>query len=80
MKNGPRLPESIVTCINKRDGTLLRVGTASCMIGPAIVDPLHLMVGAGCDDFGVCIYFTLADAARLNVELARLIGDQTERG
>jgi energy-converting hydrogenase Eha subunit E len=79
MKKEPKLPDSIVTCINKRDGTLMKVGTASRMIGPAIVDPLHLMLGAGCDDFGVCIYLTLADAAKLKVELARLIADQTQR-
>jgi hypothetical protein len=38
------------------------------------------MLGAGCDDFGACIYLTLADAAKLKVELVRLIADQTERG
>jgi hypothetical protein len=80
MKNKSNLPLSIVACVNKRDGTVLKVGTASRMIGPAIVDPSHLMLGAGCGDWGVCIYLTVADAARLNVELDRLIAEQTARG
>ena len=80
MKNNVRVPNSIVTCVNKRDGTLLKVGTASRMVGPAIVDPFHLMLGAGCGDWGVCIYLTLADAARLKTELDRVISEQTERG
>ena len=80
MNNEPTLDGSIVTCVNKRDGTVLKVGTASHMIGPALVDPCHLMLGAGCGDWGVCIYLTLADAARLNVALNRLIADQTQRG
>jgi hypothetical protein len=80
MKSHSELPRSIVTCVNKRDGTLLKVGTASRMVGPAIVDPFHLMLGAGCDDWGVCIYLTLADAATLKAELDRVIAEQTERG
>jgi hypothetical protein len=80
MKNNVRLPGSIVTCVNKRDGTLLKVGTAFGLVGPAIVDPFHLMLGAGCGDWGVCIYLTLADAARLKTELDRVISEQTERG
>ena len=80
MKNNVRVPNSIVTCVNKRDGTLLKVGTASRMVGPAIVDPFHLMLGAGCGDWGVCIYLTLADAARLKSELDRVISEHAERG
>jgi hypothetical protein len=80
MKNNLMLPGPIVTCVNKRDGTVLKVGTASRMVGPAIVDPFHLMLGAGCGDWGVCIYLTLADAARLKMELDRVITEQTERG
>jgi hypothetical protein len=80
MKNELRIPGSIITCVNKRDGTVLKVGTASRMIGPAVVDPFHLMLGAGCGDWGVCIYFTLADAAKLKTDLDRLIADHAERG
>ena len=80
MKNNVRVPNSIVTCVNKRDGTLLKVGSASRMVGPAIVDPFHLMLGAGCGDWGVCIYLTLADAARLKSELDRVISEHAGRG
>jgi hypothetical protein len=80
MKNNAKVPGSILTCVNKRDGTILKVGMSSRMVGPAIVDPSHLMLGAGCGDWGVCIYLTLADAARLKTELDRVISEQTERG
>jgi hypothetical protein len=80
MKTEPTLPRSIVACINKRDGTVFKVGTASRLIGPTMVDPFRLVLGAGCGDWGVCIYLSLADALRLNTELERLIAEQTERG
>ena len=76
----PTSQDSIVACVNKQDGTILKVGTAARMIGPAVVDPSHLMFGAGCGDWGVCIYLTIADAARLKSELDRLIVNQTQRG
>jgi hypothetical protein len=76
----PVLPGSIVTCVNTRDGTVLKVGLTSGLIGPSVVDPSYLMLGAGCGDWGVCIYLTLADAARLNVELERVLAEQIERG
>jgi hypothetical protein len=80
MEKPQRLPGSIITCVNKRDGTVLKVGTASHIIGPSVVDPSHLMLGAGCGDWGVCMYLTLADAAMLNVELDRVLAEQTQRG
>jgi len=80
MKTEPNLPRSIVACINKRDGTVLKAGTASRMIGPAMVDPSRLMLGAGCGDWGVCIYLTVDDALSLTAELGRLIAEQRERG
>jgi hypothetical protein len=80
MKTEPELPRSIVACVNKRDGTVLRAGTASGLIGPTAVDPFHFMLGAGCGDWGVCIYLTVPDAVKLNAELDRLIAEQTERG
>ena len=80
MNDKPRYSGSIVTCINKRDGTILKVGTASHMIGPSVVDPCHLLLGAGCGDWGVCMYLTLADAARLKTDLDRLIAEHAERG
>jgi hypothetical protein len=80
MNTEPELPRSIVACVNKRDGTVLRAGTASRLIGPAVVDPFHLMLGAGCEDWGVCIYLTVPDAVWLTAELDRLIAEQSERG
>jgi hypothetical protein len=80
MENQPRLPDSILTCVNGLDGTVLKAGTASRMIGPSSVDPLHLMLGAACGDWGVCIYLNLADAARLKTDLDRLLTEHAERG
>jgi hypothetical protein len=50
------------------------------MIGPSSVDPLHLMLGAACGDWAVCLYLNLADAARLKTDLDRLLTDHTARG
>jgi hypothetical protein len=80
MNQKPMRPGSIVTCVNQRDGTVLKLGTASRMIGPTLVDPFHLMLGAGCGDWGICVYLTLADAARLRVELDLVITEQANRG
>ena len=59
---------------------MLKVGTISRLIGPAIVDPLHVMLGAGVDDWGVCIYLTMSEADRLKVALDRLIAEHAEPG
>jgi energy-converting hydrogenase Eha subunit E len=80
MRQQPTFPDSIVACVNKPDGTVVKVGTASSMIGPALVDPTHLMLGVGCGDWGVCIYLSLADAAMLHLELGALMNDQSNRG
>ena len=76
----PEFLGSIVACVNKRDGTVLKAGTASQIIGPVIVDPTHVMLGAGCGDWGVCIYLSLADASQLKSDLDRLIAEHTQRG
>lgn len=80
MKNEMTLPGSIIACVNNQDGTVLKAGAVSRMIGPAVVDPLHVMLGARIDDWGVCIYLTLADAARLNMELEQVIAEHTDAG
>jgi hypothetical protein len=80
MKTEPNLPRSIVACINKGDGSVFKVGTASRLIGPTMVDPFRLVLGAGCGDWGVCIYLSLADARRLNSELERVIAEHTACG
>ena len=69
MKIDPTLTGSIVTCVNRRDGAVFKLGTVSQLTGPTIVDSFHLMLGAGCGDWGVCIYLNLADAARLHADL-----------
>jgi hypothetical protein len=80
MKKPRTLPGSIVACVNSRDGTLLKVGPVSTLIGPTLVDPSHLMLGASVDDWGVCIYLSLPDASRLRVELDLLIAEHAARG
>ncbi len=79
MKKKSTVPGSIIACVDKRDGTVLKVGNVSGMVTPSIVDPLHVMIGAGSRDWGVCLYLSLADAATLNAELGRLIAEQRER-
>ncbi len=79
MKRQAELPRSNFACVNKPDGTVLKVGTISGLIGPAAVDPLHVMLGAGVDDWGVCIYLTMSEAARLRVALDLLVAELAER-
>jgi len=71
---------SIAACLNGVDGSLFRVGVASHLVGPAMIDPLHVMLGVECGDWGVCLYLTVADAARLNGKLGRLLADLAEHG
>jgi hypothetical protein len=80
MNKKPKVPGSIVTCVNKEDGAVLKLGTTSRLIGPTLVDPFHLMIGAGCGDWGVCIYLSITDAAKLHVELGDVIAELAERG
>jgi hypothetical protein len=67
------IPRSIVACVDKEDGAVFRLGAASRMIGPTAVDGSHVMIGAGCEDWGVCAYLSFADARRLHRELGRLL-------
>jgi hypothetical protein len=67
------IPQSIVACIDKEDGAVFRLGAASRMIGPTVIDASHVMVGAGCEDWGVCVYLSIADARRLHSELGRIL-------
>jgi hypothetical protein len=73
MTKDPVIPRSIVACVDKEDGAVFRLGAASRMIGPTVVDGTHVMVGAGCEDWGVCVYLSLPDARRLHRELGRLL-------
>jgi hypothetical protein len=73
MTKDPVIPRSIVACVDKEDGAVFRLGAASRMIGPTVVDTSHVMVGAGCEDWGVCVYLSVADARRLHRELGVLL-------
>jgi hypothetical protein len=80
MTKDPVIPQSIVACVDREDGAVFRLGAASRMIGPAPVDSSHVMVGAGCDDWGVCVYLSVADARRLHRELGRIIAELPDHG
>jgi hypothetical protein len=80
MNTDPTVSPTIVACLDRVDGSLFRVGVTSHLLEPAMIDPLHVMLGVECGDWGVCLYLTVADAARLNGELGRLLDDLAERG
>jgi hypothetical protein len=71
---------SIAACLDRVDGSVVRVGVTSHLVGPAMIDPHHVMVGVECGDWGVCLYLTVADAARLNGELGEFLAELAERG
>ena len=50
------------------------------IVGPTMADPLHVMVGARCGDWGVCLYLSVGDAVRLHSELGRVLAEHAERG
>jgi hypothetical protein len=66
---------SIAACLNRVDGSVVRAGVTSNLVGPAMIDPRHVMVGVECGDWGICLYLTVADAAKLNGELSELLAD-----
>lgn len=70
---------SMATCLNREDGSMLRTGTVSHVVKPSLVDSLHIMLGAGCDDWGVCLFLTIADAAKLSTELSRLLAMHSQK-
>lgn len=80
MKKKTTVPGSIIACVDKRDGTILKVAAVSRMIVPGIADPFHIVFGAGCGDWSVCVYLTFADAARFKADLGQLIDDHAQRG
>ncbi len=79
MKKKQTVPGSIVACVSKRDGVVLKVGAVSRMFAPALVAPFQVAFGAACGDWRVCVYLTITDAARLTAELGRLIDEHTDR-
>lgn len=80
MRNDTLLPRSIAACLDRVEGSVFLSGTVSHLLTPGLVDPLHIMVGAGCDEWGLCLFLTVADAAKLHVDLGRLLADHAARG
>jgi hypothetical protein len=80
MKTHQAISPSIVACLNGHDGSVFRVGVTSHLVGPSLIDPLHIMLGVECGDWGVCLYLAVEDAARLNEKLAGLLANHSERG
>jgi hypothetical protein len=79
MKNDQTADPSIVACLDRADGSIFRMGATSHIVGPAMIDPLHVMLGVECDDWGVCLYLTVTDALRLNRELNQLLAGLAKR-
>jgi hypothetical protein len=73
MRKHPIASKSMVACIDKEDGAIFRLGAATRMVGPTLVESNHVLLGASCDDWGMCVYLTLTDALRLSNELSRLL-------
>jgi hypothetical protein len=71
---------SVVACLDRRERTVLRTETVSELVKPVVIDPLHIMLGAGCGDWGMCLYLTIADAALIHSELGRLLAEHSARG
>lgn len=79
MKNDQTADPSIVACLDRADGSIFRVGATSHIVGPALVDPFHVMLGVECEDWGVCLYLTVADAVSLNRQLNEFLADLAKR-
>ena len=80
MQNEPLVLQSLATCLDRDGGSVLRTGLVSHLLKPVLNDSLHVIVGAGCGDWGMCLYLTIADAAKLNADLGQLLADHAARG
>jgi hypothetical protein len=74
------VPHSYAACLNREGGAVSRSGAVSHLIEPAMIDPLHIMLGVGCDDWGTCLFLTITDAAKLSADLCRLLADHAAKG
>jgi energy-converting hydrogenase Eha subunit C len=72
--------QSIVACLDRQRGSVLMTAPVSHMVQPVMIDPLHIMIGTGCGDWGLCQYLTIADAAALHAALGQILADQVARG
>ncbi len=76
----PLILESFVACLDRHERSVVRTGTVSHLVKPHLIDSFHIMLGAGCDDWGVCLYLTIADAALIHAELGRILADHSAKG
>jgi hypothetical protein len=74
------IPRSLVACVDGRERSLCRTGLVSNLVKPVVIDPFHIMLGAGSDDWGTCLYLTITDAALIHAELGRILADHSVRG
>ena len=72
--------QSIAACLDRVQGSVFRSGTVSHLLKPSLVDPLHVVLGVGCHDWGVCMFLTVTDAAKLNAELGQLLAEHAASG
>ena len=52
----------------------------SKLVKPVVIDPFHIMLGAGSEDWGACLYLTITDAALIHGELGRVLAEHSGRG
>ncbi len=76
----PALACSLVACIDRSSGSIMLADATTNMTEPALLDPLRVSLGFGCDEWGVGLYLTVEDAARLHASLGRLLANLRERG
>jgi hypothetical protein len=80
VENDPAMPQSLVACVDGHEGSVFRTGLVRKLVKPVVIDPFHIMLGAGAEDWGACLYLTIADAALLHAELGRVLADHSGRG
>ena len=80
MPKDPRTFQSMAACLDRHEGSVFKAGTVSHLVQPVVMDNLHILLGAGCDDWGMCLYLTISDAAKLNAELSRLLDNHVASG
>ncbi len=80
MEKDPVVPRSLVACVDGREGSLCRTGLVSKLVKPVVIDPFHIMLGAGSEDWGTCLYLTITDAALIHGELGRILAEHSARG
>jgi len=80
MQQDPLTLQSVVACLDRHERSVSRTGTVSHLVKPVVIDAFHVMFGAGCEDWGICLYLTMADAALVHAELGRILAEHSARG